>query len=646
MGTSAPASVPARRRLGPAALPTALVLAAGCAARQYPLPMTAAQLAREDGPALAAYLGQPDAGAGVCDLGAGGPHAVVIDPAARRGLGEAFRAGRIPPDRWLACLDRLLGTADPPTARALLTDAVRAARDLASGRDLDADAGAAARFAAIARLYAERPTEVAAEPLESASLLKRLETDLPRGLLGKAGQAPGAELLAALRLERAAWDGAPVDEAWLDRLAAAGDAATLRLAAARLPGVALREAARRRVIRLGQAGSPFPEASAPEVEEVVARLGRNPVALADHPPLRGWLDTGRLPSRTVLVEQRLAEHAARLLAPAPAAGPATAPGPAAVPTVLPEVALPGALRVELTGLSAPVTLCADPRRLDPTPCLAAADVTTTSPLARVGADGSLRLADTLAMDDVLPLAREAALTLPLAVGGLPVAALSWPLRFLPPPGLVLEGAGHGAPGPDLEVLVESVEPDRLVYTVSAPAARFQAVVERADAAAFRLLSRGGQGAPGSAGPSGATGPSGADGRDASCPGTPGQDGGRGGDGGQGGAGGGGGPGGRGGDVRVVVAAPRDLQDGLVRLLRAAVASEGGAGGEGGGGGRGGPGGSGARGGHGTTCFQPDGPTVWLPSGRDGADGADGEPGPSGWAGTPGTPGRVVIVLEP
>jgi len=109
MGTSAPASVPARRQFGPAALPTALLLAAGCAARQYPLPMTAAQLAREESPALAAYLAQPDAGAGVCELGAGGPHAVVIDPAARRALDEAFRA----------------------------------ARDLASGRDLDADAGVA-----------------------------------------------------------------------------------------------------------------------------------------------------------------------------------------------------------------------------------------------------------------------------------------------------------------------------------------------------------------------------------------------------------------------------------------------------------------------------------------------------------------------
>jgi hypothetical protein len=64
----------------------AALLAAGCA-QTFPLPMTAIEFSSYDsGPALVAYLGQPDASPAVCDLRARGPHLSRLDDEGRTAL--------------------------------------------------------------------------------------------------------------------------------------------------------------------------------------------------------------------------------------------------------------------------------------------------------------------------------------------------------------------------------------------------------------------------------------------------------------------------------------------------------------------------------------------------------------------------------
>jgi hypothetical protein len=633
--TSPPA--PPRALLG---LSIGLALAAGCAARQYTTPMTAAELAdRPEGDALGAYLGQPAASVGVCDLGASGPHARIIDFEARGSLDRGLREGRLTPARWKGCMELLLRTADPEAAVALLTDVVRAARDLLGDGGLETDLGAQARLEAVTRIILERPPGLGAGPGEMERLVAQLDRDLATGRLGQVGHLLATELVTAVRLENGLLGDQRVDAALLDGLTAAGDEVTLRRCVDRLPDAALREEARRRIIRLHVQASPYPEVrlGGQAVEEAVARAGANPVSLAVHAPQRGWLEGGQVPVRTALVEQRVGEQAARLLG--------SAGGPAA-PSLLPEVALRGTLKLELAGISLPVTVCGDARELDASPCLATSDVGTSSPLARVDGAGVLRVLDWFSESQAVALAGQPRLVLPLALGSLQVAALDWPLLFLTPSDLVLEGAGPAGSGPGLEVLVEAIEPGRLVDSVTAAGRRYQAVVERTGAATFHLVTRGGRGYEGASGQPGMDGSSGTDGSDASCPFSSGQGGSAGGSGGNGGNGGDGGPGGRGGDVRVTVVASGALREDLLHLLQSTILSQGGPGGPGGPGGRGGSGGRGGRGGTGTTCLESNGATTSLSGGSDGASGSDGSSGFAGGAGPPGAPGRVTFMGAP
>lgn len=633
----------AARRGGPVACSGAwllLALAAGCAARQYPVPMTAAELAGHgDGAALTAYLGQVDASPAVCDLDGDGPHLRLADGAVRKALDRGLRDGGLRPGRWRTCVGLLLRTSGQAAAAPLLSDVLRAARDLLRDTRLESDPLAQARLEAVVRAYAERPPGLAAGAADLRALEQQLEQDLTRERLGPTGRRQAEALQLVLGLERGDWGGQPVDQALLDRLAAAGDEAALRGCADRLPGATLREEARRRVIRLHVQASPFGEVRQrpAEVEALLALGGANPVALARHALVRAWLEPGRVPARSVVVEQRVAAQTARLLA--RSAG----PQPLAV---LPEVTLRGALWLQLAGLSRPVTLCADPRELDPSPCLAPAELTVQGPLARLDEAGALHLGDSLGAAEVVPLAGTDDLVLPLRVAGREVAVLRWPLAFLPPAELALEGEAAGGAGPDLVVRVEAGAAGRLTYAVRSGPTRRLAVVEQPDVAAFRVTSRGGSGRPGHAGPEGMDGQPGLDGQDASCPSSHGRSGSPGGHGHRGGDGGAGGPGGPGGAVQVTVSACGALLPGLIEVLRTTVRSQGGSGGRGGEGGRGGDGGKGGRGGSSTACSDHRGGTSFLRGGLDGQDGMDGTSGFDGQRGPDGAAGPVTIMAEP
>src|SRR5439155_3179152 len=136
------------------------------------------------------------------------------------------------------------------------------------------------RVAALHQLYVERPHGL--DP--HADVMRGLLEDLRRAIVGKRLGANaarfGEDLLATIDLERGEWQGRRVDGALLDALAAAHDETLLRRCMDRLPDASLRTEARRRVIRLHIAASPFPEVrqNAATVEPIVLKLGAYPVS--------------------------------------------------------------------------------------------------------------------------------------------------------------------------------------------------------------------------------------------------------------------------------------------------------------------------------------------------------------------------------
>jgi hypothetical protein len=329
-----------------------LFAVAACGAPQFPLPMTAAQLAGYDsGPALVAYLGQPDAAPTVCDLRARGPHLSLFDDDKLRWLVRGLTDGLVAPELWRRCANTVLSSEIPDVAAALLDAVGRGYRALIRRSELETDPSLQARLVAAQRLYIERKNGIDGHARVDEPLVAELRRALDRHRLGPLATRMGDELIAAVDLEHGRWLDRPVDVAVIDQLFAAGDEPTLRRFIDRLPQAELRDAARRRVIRLHIAASPFIEVrqNAAPIEEQLVAHGNNPISLARHAPVRGFLDTAQVPWRGVVVRQQLPQQTATLLG-------FGADGPNV--SVLPELKLRGALMLELGGVSRPVTLCA------------------------------------------------------------------------------------------------------------------------------------------------------------------------------------------------------------------------------------------------------------------------------------------------
>ncbi|HEY7957915.1 MAG TPA: hypothetical protein VII38_21585, partial [Polyangia bacterium] len=324
--------------------------ALGCA-ESFPLPMTAAELVGYDsGDALVAYLSQPDASPSVCDLRARGPHLYALDEDTRRALVRGLTDGTIDPAKWRRCADAFLRSAPGDDAASLLDAVGVGYRALLRDADFESSSVMQARLRAMQALYIDRQIGSNGHPDLDARLFAELGRALAAHRLGPAAAAFGEELLATVDLEHGRFRGRPVEVATLDALFAAGDEVTLRRFAKRLASPTLREQAERRVIRLHIAASLFPEvrADAAAVEARLMRSGVNVLSLAEHPPLRGWLDTKRVPMRGVLVRQQVWQKTATLFGYA-----GDRPGL----SILPELSLRGALEVEVGGISRPVTLC-------------------------------------------------------------------------------------------------------------------------------------------------------------------------------------------------------------------------------------------------------------------------------------------------
>lgn len=570
---------------------TALLLALlGACAQHAPRPILATDVAEgRRGASLSAYLGQPDANATVCDLNARGPHVAAVSAKVRDDLVEGLSKGRIAPPLWRQCMDAISRSADGETNAALF-DVVRAAL-------------AKHRLDSVASRYA-------------------------------------AAYVADMEPVRGVRNGHPVTVATLDELLRSEDDSTLAQYANRLPDSSLRVEARRRVIRLRIAASPYAQVreNAAAVEQMLMNTGMNGVDMDAHPLVRGWIDDGFRTARVVLVRQDVERQTSTLVGAFDDDG---------VVSVLPELSLRGAMHLELQGIERPITLCARPQALDPSPCVLATEVRLGNPMAYLEADGTIRFVERIAAGEAFRLAaQQARFVVPVIVHGQQLAALDWGLRFVTPNDFVLAGVGSGGSGPDLQIRLDVLAANRLSYTVGRGSRPYLAIVERDRWRDFDVVSLGADGSSGLDGSNGRDGFSGLSGTNASCPSFAARDGGRGEDGAAGEDGGPGGNGGDGGSVLVEIHATGAQATELLPLVQSTIASRGGRGGAGGAGGRGGRGGSGGSGGLGTTCFDVDGHTTFLPAGSTGLSGNEGRSGTTGISGSNGRDGRVTVRIVP
>jgi hypothetical protein len=604
-----------------------LVVIAGCAPAALPLPMTAEQaVGYNSGAALVAYLSQPDANADLCAIAPGGGHLHALTPDERGAFVAGLRDGTIKPVLWKRCAKQLalhLGDDD----RAALFDAVLDAYGAMLHAKLDNDPAAVERVQALQRFYLDRAAGTDAHPAKVTEITSSVRDAIAAKKLGRIATQFGQELLDTIEIEHGNYRGSPVDPAVMDRLAADGNELTLRRFVDRLPTEQLRNEAQRRLVRIHIALSPFPEVQSggATLEANVLQYGFNAVEIAAHPVTRAWFDADHVPKRDVVVQQHVWQRTATLLSAAKDRN---------TLSVVPELALHGALMAQLDGISRPITVCGAAKDLDPSPCIAVTDLSIDRDVSQafVKLDGGkLRVADNLASTDLLPLAEQAKFVVGVQIGTATPAAttsFAWGLQFVRPDDLVFHGPGNGGRGPDLIVRVADPRVDRVSYDVDENGHDYIAFVDRGDLANYRVGSQGGAGYDGAAGADGTAGTDGGE-----CE--------NGGDGTSGDDGGNGGPGGTGGNVTVQTSCREGAGCGpLQALVQGTIVSLGGPGGAGGMGGAGGAGGAGGSSRSPTTHTDSDGNTVvddpGCSAGSSGSSGTSGTDGAAGPAGRPGT----------
>ena len=602
-------------------------LVCGCAP-QFPLPMTAAQLVQyNSGPALVAYLAQSDASPTVCDLRALSPHVPRMTADMRAALVDGMVDGKINPVLWRRCADVLLERLPRDEIPPLFDELGRAYRKILANSDLEKNPSLAGRLATLHRLYLDRPAGLDSNPSARASWFEDLRAALAKGQLGPVAAPFAQELVATVDVENGRWQGRTVDAAMMDALAASGNEMTLTRFVERLPSPELREQAQRRIVRVHIALSPFQEVrdGSAAVEDTVIREGHNRIALKEHPLLSATLDPSKTVARDVLVRQRVWAQNATLLG--YAASRSTL-------SVLPEVSFRGALWAKLQKISRPVSVCEHWKNLDPSPCIAADDVSLDNPVAYRDSGGDFHFKDEVGVSEVVALAKNDKFVLPVRIGGRPAVSLNWGLSYERPDDLAFNETSSGRVGPRLKIRVQRPTATHFVFSVSAPQGTYAVVVDEANIHDFHIVSRG---APGSSGATGSSGSPGAAGSECS-------DGERGGD---GGAGEDGGRGGDGGEVFVDVACGGALCPDTVDLLQQIILSVGGPGGAGGSGGAGGPGGPGGSSRSPSTHTNSYGESVTDDQGCSaGANGSAGSNGASGSPGRPGRPGKVAFKFVP
>ena len=259
--------------------------------------MTAGQMIQIDsGPALLAYLAQPDASPIVCDLRARSPHITRVTADIRRALVDGLVKAKVAPALWRRCVDVLLKGLPPDEVSPLFDELGRAYQRMLADSELERSPAFAERMATLHRACLERPSGTDVNPRLRGLLIEKIRTALKMGQLGPVATSFGQELVATIDLENGLWQGRTVDVAMMDALAESGNEMTLTRFVERLPSAELRDMARRRILRIHIARSPFPEVrdSGAAVEENMIRNGHNRISLKEHPLLNASIQTAVL----------------------------------------------------------------------------------------------------------------------------------------------------------------------------------------------------------------------------------------------------------------------------------------------------------------------------------------------------------------
>jgi hypothetical protein len=460
------------------------------------MPMTAAQLVDVGRPdALVAYLGQPDADAAVCDARSLGPHLAAADAATRRALVGGLVDGKIAPQTWLDCANKLEKSAPPADAAAIIDDAGRGYAAVIGARDFESSPAQQARLDVLQRFYVERKNELHGNAKVDDKLFASLRRAVFGRKLGPIATRMGTALLDAVDIEHGLWQGESIDQGTIAVLGAHADEPTLERFMLRLPEPTLRDRAKRSLVDLHIARSPFPEVhdNADAVEAALMTSGKNKLSLKDHAPKSAQIDVTKLPARAVIVRQALVEQTATLLGAAPNRG----------LSVLPPLSMRGALQVNVDGVSRPVTVCEPSRALDPSPCIDPKDVALGSQ-ALYPERSRFRFVEHMPLAGAITLAKPHDLVVPVAVGGQSLASFTLALRFETPTPLVYRSLGASEKGPRLLVDVDHRDPLRYLYSVRGGDIPRIAVTEADATAGFHIVSKGGTGEAGAPGATGSS----------------------------------------------------------------------------------------------------------------------------------------------
>ncbi len=191
------------------ALVFAALAFAGCATAQFELPMTSDELVRYGtGPALVAYLSQPDATATVCDTRSLGPH-LFLSPVGRDALVGGLVEGKIAPALWRQCVEKVLARSTPDQAADLLDALARAYQELINEPKVETDPRVAERLATLQRLYLERKTAANGHAVLIDPMFKALRQALDQSKLGPVATRLGRELLASVDVRAGPLAGPP-----------------------------------------------------------------------------------------------------------------------------------------------------------------------------------------------------------------------------------------------------------------------------------------------------------------------------------------------------------------------------------------------------------------------------------------------------
>ena len=605
---------------------TALTLLCSLTACVRVTPYTAEELASATRPAkmLVKYLEQRGADPGVCDMSREGPALTVADASVVSALFKGFDKGKIVPDVAAGCALGLWSTG-PTEVRVEVASAV------SSRLPKVAKKGDVERTRALVYVLERHPPDSPMSPKQAGHLIDTLRPISDRAPIDIGG--PLDSVIANLESAAGRFEGKTVTE---QTIAETSDEERLLAWARRLPqDGGLRESAGKRLVDVRVAASPYawvrssPEIATAQVldQGFLAIPSDLSVVGARWAPREGAADLVR-------VIQVPSEDEIHLVL-------AHEDGDDAADARLP---LSDGLLVSLDGWEQPITLCPSADAWDPTPCLPSDRLQLAHPIAWLDGE-SLRLRDTLTLDELVALGREGEQTRPqLTVGGV-VVEVPLGIHFDPVRPLVYSPRRGQQEAPDLKVQVYELTAGRMMYAVRATNAPERVVVVPRHDVMFRIRTEGGKGKGGTPGRAGKDGAAGSEGSDARCPDRPATPGTAGGAGTQGGRGGNGAKGGDGGDIKAVIHCGNCYA--VERAVERVLESRGANGGDAGPGGQGGKGGSGGAGGKGASCSVVDPLTgasrsVSLPAGRSGAPGAPGAAGARGVRGIPGSAGNIRI----